>query len=98
MVWSEAEINVLNGKQAAHHQASAYQQDNRKRDLRYDQSGSQLAVARGGIHALAGILQPIVQFAAYGVKRGGQSAEQGRDHGHANRKEQHAQVQRDDRF
>src|SRR5205814_10412214 len=33
VVGSEAKINVLNGKWAAHHQARADQQHNRKRDL-----------------------------------------------------------------
>ena len=89
---------MLNREQAAHHQAGTDEQHDGQGDLGYHEAGAQLAVTGGRVDALAGVLQAIVQVATNRVQSGRQSAQQGRGHGHADREEQYARIQRDDRL
>ena len=64
VVGAEAEMFFAEGDEAAHEEAGADEQSQRKRDFEDDHGVAETAMAETAAHALAGIAQWIVEIAA----------------------------------
>src|SRR5262249_9593967 len=94
----ESQVNILQREKAAHHEPGSHEKHDRKRHLRDDQSRTKASMTESGLRSLSGIFQAIMKLSSNRMDRRSQTAEQRCDERNPNRKEKHAQVERNNCF